>query len=78
MKIGIDGRLWYESGVGRYIRNLVLGFDSIETIHEFIIFLPQKAFDEVNFKNPSFRKVKTDVKWHTVREQYFFKKIIEM
>ena len=77
MKIGIDGRLWYESGVGRYIRNLVLGLEKIKTNHEFVIFLNTKAFTEVNFKSPNFRKIKADSPWHTLNEQISFKKIIE-
>lgn len=75
--IGIDGRLWYESGVGRYIRNLVLGLDNLKTDHEFTIFLNTKAFNEVEFNNKNFRKVKADIPWHTLREQINFKRILD-
>lgn len=77
MKIGIDGRLWYESGVGRYIRNLVLGLDKLKTQHTFVVFLNTKAYDSINFESPSFKKIKTDIPWHTISEQTNFKKIIE-
>lgn len=76
-RIGIDGRLWYESGVGRYIRNLVLGLEKIKTDHEFTIFLNSKAYNEVEFKNKNFRKVKADIPWHTLREQINFKRILD-
>lgn len=77
MHIGIDGRLWYESGVGRYIRNLVYGFEKSKSPHSFTIFLSPKAFSLVNFESPNFKKVLSDVSWHTISEQTKFKKIIE-
>lgn len=77
MNIGIDARLWYESGVGRYIRNIVTGLESKKTSHTFTIFLTRKAFNEVQFKNPNFKKVLADVKWHTISEQWKFKEILE-
>jgi len=77
MRIGIDARLWYESGVGRYVRNLVLGFEKEKTSHEFTIFLNSKAYEEVKFNNPRFKKVEANVKWHTVSEQWRFKEILE-
>lgn len=77
MNIGIDARLWYESGVGRYIRNIVMGFDDIKTSQEFVVFLNSKAYKEVNFKNKNIRKVIADTKWHSISEQFEFKKIIE-
>jgi glycosyltransferase involved in cell wall biosynthesis len=77
MNIGIDARLWYESGVGRYIRNLVAGYDKNRTSHNFTIFLNSKAYDEVKFTNPNLIKVESDVKWHTISEQWKFKEILE-
>ncbi|MDO8269280.1 MAG: glycosyltransferase family 1 protein [Candidatus Levybacteria bacterium] len=77
MKIGIDARLWYESGVGRYIRNLVLGLDKRVLTHSFTVFLNSKAYSEVSFKNKNIKKVIADTKWHTLSEQWEFKKTIE-
>lgn len=77
MRIGIDGRLWYESGVGRYIRNLVMGFDKENGGHDFTVFLNSKAFNEIEFSNPRLKKVEADVKWHTISEQWKFKEILE-
>lgn len=78
MNIGIDGRLWYESGVGRYIRNLVLGLD-IKRIsnYTFTIFLNPKAYKLVNFESSNFRKVECDISWHTLSEQIKFKKVLD-
>ena len=76
--IGIDARLWYESGVGRYIRNLVLGLDKKNIKeHEFVIFLNPKAYALVNFENRNFKKVESDISWHTLSEQIRFKKELD-
>jgi glycosyltransferase involved in cell wall biosynthesis len=76
--IGIDARLWHESGVGRYIRNLVKGLDA-RNIRDvvFTIFLSPKAYDSVHFKSPNFRKVRSDISWHTISEQIRFKKQLD-
>ena len=74
---GIDARLWYESGVGRYVRNLVMGFDRKKLEDTIVVFLPSKAYKEVNLSNPKIRKVVADVKWHSLAEQWSFKKIVE-
>lgn len=77
MNIGIDGRLWHESGVGRYIRNLVIGLENTNSKNTFTIFLNKKAYNEVQFKNSNFKKVESDILWHTLSEQLRFKKIID-
>ena len=77
MNIGIDARLWYESGVGRYIRNIVRGLENKKTTHTFTIFLNAKAYKEIEFHNPNFKKVEADVRWHTISEQWKFKEILE-
>jgi glycosyltransferase involved in cell wall biosynthesis len=72
MKIGIDARLWSESGVGRYIRNLVSGIDEQELKnpnHRYTIYLLQKDFDSVKFKSNSFEKKVLNVRWHSIQEQ---------
>lgn len=78
MNIGIDARLWYESGVGRYIRNLVTGLDQKKkSDYIFTIFLNSKAYDLVHFESQNFRKVKSEVAWHTIAEQIQFKKELD-
>jgi len=74
MKIGIDCRLWNESGVGRYIRNLVIALGSLDRRNEYVLFLlPGDIKDE---RIPArFKKVSADVPWHTLREQVAMPKI---
>lgn len=76
-KIGFDGRLWGESGVGRYIRNLVRGIEGKELSDDFVIFLTSEYYDKVNFSNPKISKKRADVRWHTLSEQVKFLRILE-
>ncbi|MEK7166749.1 MAG: glycosyltransferase family 1 protein [Patescibacteria group bacterium] len=69
MKIGIDARLWNETGVGRYIRALVTNLASTGNSHEFTLFLRRHEYNELPLPGPAFRKVLADVPWHTVTEQ---------
>lgn len=77
MRIGIDARLWFESGVGRYIRNIVQGIEKTDNINEYVIFLSKKGFEEVNFSSQNFKKVLTTSPWHTVSEQISFRKQLD-
>lgn len=78
MKIGIDGRLWNETGVGRYIRNLVLNLIEIDKKNEYVLFVAKEfKNDDLRFKNEKWRIVDTDIHWHSFREQLEFPKIIE-
>lgn len=80
MKIGIDGRLWNETGVGRYTRNLVNGIDALASSkkfnHELFVFLRKNEFTTLEFKSPKIKKVLADISWHSFSEQVFFTKIL--
>lgn len=71
MKIGIDCRLWDETGVGRYIRNLVLNLQVIDKKNEYVLFILSK--DGKNIKSlihdSRFIIRFVDVKWHSIEEQ---------
>lgn len=72
-KIGIDGRLLYQTGVGVYIRNLLyyLNIFNPKNIN-FIVYVLKKDLNKVaeKYKNLSFRGV--NAKWHTFSEQITF------
>jgi len=74
MRIGIDARLYSESGIGRYIRNLVSNLSEIDGENEYFVFLNSKNFDAEFAKN--FTKVKTDISWYSLKEQLQFPKIL--
>lgn len=68
MKIGIDARFWSQTGVGRYIRNIVDELAKTDSNNEYVIFLLPDDFETVNLPS-NFKKVKTDIRWHTLAEQ---------
>ncbi len=78
MKIGLDARLWNETGVGRYIRNLVLNLQEIDRENQYVLFVLSKDFMDVqsSIVNGRWSIVTTDIHWHTIQEQIDFPKIL--
>ncbi|HEX7042272.1 MAG TPA: glycosyltransferase family 1 protein [Patescibacteria group bacterium] len=76
-RIGIDCRLWNETGVGRYIRNLVQNIAKIDKKNKYILFLRREEFETVPIFGENFEKKLAEVRWHTIKEQTKFKKILE-
>jgi glycosyltransferase involved in cell wall biosynthesis len=78
MKIGIDCRLWSETGVGRYIRNLVLNLQKIDNGNTYALFVLGKDNKEIlkQVQNDNFETITADVKWHTIAEQIRFPQIL--
>lgn len=78
MKIGIDCRLWNETGVGRYIRNLVSNIQKLDKKNEYILFVLSKNYNEINnqLSTFNFQLVKADIRWHTLEEQIKFPQIL--
>lgn len=75
MRIGIDARLIDETGVGRYIRNLINGLAELKTDDEYVVFLRKKSFDAFVLPNKKWSKNLADVAWHTLSEQLVMPKI---
>jgi glycosyltransferase involved in cell wall biosynthesis len=69
MKIGIDARLIGETGVGRYIRNLIRELAVIDTQNEYVLFLRKNAFNAFQVPNARWTKRLIDVQWHSITEQ---------
>lgn len=77
MRIGIDCRLWVETGIGRYIRNIVAEISKIDSENEYILFVLSKDLPEIELPK-NFKTCVTDVRWYTLKEQiimpfYFYK-----
>lgn len=68
MRIGIDARMYNQSGIGRYIRGLVNNLQKIDKKNSFFILLNKQDFNTVNFKD-NFQKVLADFAWYSVSEQ---------
>ena len=69
MKIGIDARLIDETGVGRYIRNLIRQLIVLDDQNEYVVFLYRTGFNNFIVPNARWKKVRANVRWHTVFEQ---------
>ncbi len=75
MKIGIDARFYNESGVGRYIRNLIVNLKMLDKENQYSIFLLPKDFKQfANTKN--FQGVCADFAWYGFAEQFNFPKLL--
>src|SRR5205085_9004153 len=77
MRIGIDARLWNETGVGRYIRNLVSELHKLEIEHEIVLFIKANDFESIKdkiggSKDKNWKLVKADIRWHSLSEQFRF------
>jgi glycosyltransferase involved in cell wall biosynthesis len=79
MKIGIDARLWTETGVGRYIRNLVKYLQIVDKKNDYVLFVRSDDVGDINFeiRNSNFEIRLVDIRWHTMSEQLYFRKILE-
>ena len=69
MNIGIDARLIDETGVGRYIRNLIEQLSEIDKTNSYTVFLRKKSYDSFKLSNNRWQKRIAEVPWHSVREQ---------
>jgi glycosyltransferase involved in cell wall biosynthesis len=70
-RIGIDARFYgpIGKGLGRYQQEIVDNIISIDKENEYIIFLGKENYKEFKTDNPRVKKVLTDIRWYTLREQ---------
>lgn len=69
MRIGIDARLWSQTGVGRYIRNLISELTNIDGKNEYVIYLRKDEYSAFATPSERWKKRLLDVPWHTFAEQ---------
>ena len=76
-KIGIDGRLYSQTGVGVYIKNLIFYLEK-QNIKDtvFYLYLMDQDFDKVSFKSDNFVKKRANYLWHSFSEQIGFLKTL--
>lgn len=75
MRIGIDARLLKESGIGRYLRNLLTELQDLDKENDYYVFLLKKDFDLLKL-NSNFHKVEANFSWYTLAEQIKFPKLL--
>jgi len=70
MRIGIDVRMWSESGIGRYIRNLIKNIVTTDA-HQYVLFGLSKDWDEISstIGKGNIRFVAADFGWYSFEEQ---------
>jgi glycosyltransferase involved in cell wall biosynthesis len=71
MKIGIDIRLYGESGNGRYLRNLLKNLYEIDSENSYVLFCLKKDLEEVTrLYGVRWKIVVADFYWYTFKEQF--------
>lgn len=82
MRIVIDGRFWAQSGIGRYIRNLVSELQKIDGSdrpggkNEYYILFLENDFKTIKFTNQNFHKILANFKWYGFGEQVKLLKVL--
>ncbi|MBI5613812.1 glycosyltransferase family 4 protein [Candidatus Gottesmanbacteria bacterium] len=69
MKIGIDARLYSETGVGRYIANIISQLQQIDHENEYVVYMGRREAVLCKIVNEKFIIHQIEVPWHTIREQ---------
>lgn len=75
MDICIDARLINESGVGRYIRNLLENLQVIDNKNTYKILLKKRDMNRFKFAG-NFTAVEADFNWYSVSEQFKLPRIL--
>lgn len=68
MKICIDARMHQESGIGRYIRNLLNNLQKIDKKNHYIVLSTKENFQNIVL-GKNFEKTLVDFGWYSVAEQ---------
>jgi glycosyltransferase involved in cell wall biosynthesis len=76
-KIGIDARLYSQTGVGTYLSNLIHYLDQIASDrYIFYIYLLKEDWNKINLKKKNFIKKETNFYWHSFSEQLGFLQLL--
>lgn len=75
MKIGIDCRMWNETGMGRYTREIVKSLALLDQTNSYVLFFRSDVIDTIELPL-NFKKVRADIYWHTFKEQLLFPLIL--
>jgi len=77
LNIGIDCRMAKESGIGRYITNIVKNISKFDNKNKYTLYVYDKNyFNELELPN-NFLKVEAPFRWHTFSEQFKFNSLIK-
>lgn len=76
MRIVIDGRMYRQSGIGRYVRNLINQLIKLDENNEYFILFLKDEYDSLVYHTEGFHKVLANVKWYGIGEQLELPKIL--
>lgn len=76
MRIGIDARLYTQTGVGRYLCNLIAELQRVDAENDYVIYLRQEEYSDFKLLNKKWQKKLVDLPWHTLKEQIIFPLIL--
>jgi glycosyltransferase involved in cell wall biosynthesis len=65
-----------ESGIGRYIENLIINLNEIDSQNEYLLFVLNKEAINIPL-NSNFKIIEANFKWHGFEEQLYFLKLIK-
>jgi|688.fasta_scaffold01822_1 glycosyltransferase involved in cell wall biosynthesis len=71
MRIGIDARLYGETGIGRYISNLIKELEKIDNENDYVIFVTNEGSKKYIPSNPNFKKWILNIPWYSIEEQIY-------
>ncbi len=72
-RIGIDARLFSQTGVGTYLNNLLFYLDESDLKdNKIYVYLLKDDFDLIDFKNKNIIKKVANYRWHSLSEQIGF------
>lgn len=74
-RIGIDARLINQTGVGRYIKNLLFFLPENDELSCYL-YLLKEDFEKFNWQRKNFIKRKAHFRWHSFSEQFGFLKVL--
>lgn len=78
MRIGIDARMFGKGfGIARYVEELILHLEKIDTQNEYVIFLKKENYDGFKPTNKNFTKILADIPWYGFAEQWKFPALIK-
>ncbi len=76
-KVGIDARLYFQTGIGTYLQNLIFQLEKIAPSEfTFYIYVTPQDADDIHFANRNFIKKPVSSHWHSISEQIFFLKTL--
>jgi len=76
-KVGIDARLYNQTGVGTYIRNLLFYLDKNNDKNiNYFVYLLKEDLPKVDFESKNIIKKEANFFWHSFSEQVFFLKTL--